>query len=53
VNVVWPGDVITAYGKVLEIVGVGSRRRGLVDVWCAQDDGPVTILGSGSAIDER
>jgi len=53
VNVVWPGDVITAYGKVRDVVVEGSRRRVHLDVWCAKDDGTVTIIGSGSAIDER
>jgi len=53
VNVVWPGDVITAYGKVREIVTEGSRRRAHLDVWCAKDDGTVTIIGAASAIHER
>jgi acyl dehydratase len=53
VNVVWPGDVITAYGKVREVVVEGSRRRAHLDVWCAKDDGTVTIIGAGSAIEER
>jgi len=53
VNVVWPGDVITAYGKVRDIVVEGSRRRAYLDVVVREDDGTVTIIGSGSAIVER
>ena len=52
VNVVWPGDVITAHGKVQEIVEEGSRRRAHVDVWCEKDDGTVTVIGTGSAIEK-
>ncbi len=51
VNVVWPGDVITAYGKVHDVVPEGSRRRAHVDVWCAKPDGTVTIIGAASAIE--
>jgi len=53
VNVVWPGDVITAQGKVREVVPEGSRQRAHVDVWCAKDDGTVTIVGTASAIERR
>jgi len=49
VNVVWPGDVISARGKVREVVREGSRRRAHVDVWCAKEDGTVTVIGTASA----
>ena len=51
VNVVWPNDAITPAGKVREIVTEGSRRRALVDVWCAKTDGTVTIVGTASAVE--
>jgi acyl dehydratase len=51
VNVVWPGDAIAAEGKVREVVGEGSRQRAHVDVWCAKEDGTVTIVGTASAIE--
>ena len=51
VNVVWPNDAITPAGKVREIVTEGSRRRALVDVWCAKADGTVTIVGTASALE--
>jgi len=51
VNVVWPGDAIVAYGKVREIVAEGTRARAHVDVWCAKEDGTVTIVGTASAIE--
>jgi acyl dehydratase len=50
VNVVWPDDAITAQGRVRETVVEGSRRRALLDVWCAKGDGTVTVVGSASAI---
>jgi len=51
VNVVWPDDVVTARGKVREVVREGDRRRALVDVWCAKADGTVTVIGTASALD--
>jgi acyl dehydratase len=51
VNVVWPGDVVTARGKVREVVAEGSRRRAHVDVWCEKADGTVTVIGSASALE--
>lgn len=51
VNVVWPNDVVTAHGKVREVVKEGDRRRALVDVWCAKEDGTVTVVGAASALD--
>jgi acyl dehydratase len=53
VNVVWPGDLIAAHGKVREIVTEGSRRRVYVDVWCAKEDGTVSIVGTASAIERE
>jgi acyl dehydratase len=53
VNVVWPGDAITAHGKVREVVTEGTRERAYVDVWCVKDDGTVTIVGTASAIERR
>jgi len=50
VNVVWPGDAITARGKVRDVVAEGARRRRLVDVWCAKADGTVTVIGTASAL---
>jgi acyl dehydratase len=50
VNVVWPGDALTARGKVRETVAEGSRRRAHLDVWCAKDDGTVTVIGTASSI---
>ena len=51
VNVVWPGDAITARGRVRETTREGSRRRALVDVAGEKADGTVTGIGTGSAID--
>jgi acyl dehydratase len=51
VNVVWPGDVITARGKVRDAVPEGSRRRIHLDVWCEKADGTVTVVGSASALE--
>ena len=53
VNVVWPADAITARGKVRETVPEGSRSRAHVEVWCAKDDGTVTVVGTASALDAR
>ena len=50
VNVVWPGDAITAQGRVREVAVEGSRRRSHVDVWCAKADGTVTVIGTASAL---
>jgi acyl dehydratase len=50
VNVVWPGDAVTASAKVREITGEGSKRRASLDVWCAKADGTVTVIGTASAI---
>jgi acyl dehydratase len=50
VNVVWPGDALTTSGKVRELVAEGSRRRALLDVWCAKGDGTVTVIGTASAV---
>ncbi|HXJ36198.1 MAG TPA: MaoC/PaaZ C-terminal domain-containing protein [Candidatus Eisenbacteria bacterium] len=49
VNVVWPGDAITARGTVREVTAEGSRRRAHLDVWCEKADGTVTIIGAASA----
>jgi len=51
VNVVWPGDAITARGQVREAVAEGSRLRAHLDVWCEKADGTVTIIGTASAIE--
>jgi acyl dehydratase len=50
VNVVWPGDTITARGLVREIVREGSRERALLDVWSTKADGTVTVIGTASAL---
>src|SRR5262249_41386000 len=50
VNVVWPGDTITARGLVREIVPEGARQRALLDVWSTKADGTVTVLGTASAL---
>ncbi len=50
VNVVWPGDAITATGQVREVVAEGGHRRALLDVWCAKADGTVTVIGTASAV---
>src|SRR5581483_6150017 len=49
VNVIWPGDAITARGKVREVAAEGSGRRVHLDVWCAKADGTVTVIGTASA----
>ncbi len=51
VNVVWPGDAITARGRVREVAPEGSRRRAHLDVWCEKADGTVTLIGTASALD--
>jgi acyl dehydratase len=50
VNVVWPGDTITARGLVREIVREGSRERALLDIWSTKVDGTVTVIGTASAL---
>jgi acyl dehydratase len=50
VNVVWPGDTITARGLVREIVPEGTQRRALLDVWSTKADGTVTVIGTASAL---
>lgn len=50
VNVVWPLDRLTTHGMVREIVVEGGRRRALLDVWCAKDDGTITVVGTASAL---
>lgn len=50
VNVVWPGDAVTASGRLRERVPEGSRQRALLDVWCTKHDGTVTLIGTASAI---
>jgi acyl dehydratase len=50
VNVVWPGDTITARGLVREMVREGSRERALLDVWSTKADGTVTVIGTASAL---
>ena len=50
VNVVWPGDTITARGLVREIVPEGSRERALLEVWSTKADGTVTVIGTASAL---
>jgi acyl dehydratase len=49
VNVIWPGDVITATGKVRVQTAEGGAQRAHLDVWCAKADGTVTIIGTASA----
>jgi acyl dehydratase len=51
VNVVWPGDTITAHGKARDVVPEGSRQRAHLDVWCEKADGTVTVVGTASAIE--
>ena len=51
VNVVWPGDAITARGRVREVVREDTRRRAHLDVWCEKTDGTVTVIGTASAIE--
>jgi acyl dehydratase len=50
VNVVWPGDAITARGRVRERVAEGTRTRVHLDVWCSKPDGTVTVVGTASAL---
>lgn len=50
VNVVWPGDALTASGTVLDTTPEGSRRRRVLDVRCTKADGTVTLVGSASAL---
>ncbi len=51
VNVVWPGDLIAPHGLVRDVVPEGSRQRAHVDVWCAKEDGTMTVVGTASAIE--
>lgn len=50
VNVVWVDDVITARGHVREVAAEGSRRRTVLDVWCAKVDGTIAVVGTASAL---
>lgn len=49
-NVLWGGEAVTTCGRVREETPEGARRRVLVDVWCAKDDGTPTIIGTASAL---
>src|SRR5258705_8052619 len=49
VNVVWPGDAITARGQVRGTVAEGSRPRAPPDVRRAKADRPVAITRHASA----
>src|SRR5262249_32323061 len=48
VNVVWPGDAVTATGRLREVVPEGANGRALCDVWCRKADGTVTVVGQAS-----
>ncbi len=50
VNVLWGGEAVRTEGRLREETGEGSKRRVLVDVWCAKDDGTPTIVGTASAL---
>jgi acyl dehydratase len=50
VNVVWPNDMLTTHGMIRELVVEGSRRRALLDVWCAKADGTITVIGTATAL---
>jgi len=50
VNVVWVDDVITARGKIRELLPEGPRRRAVLDVWGAKSDGTVAVIGTASAL---
>jgi acyl dehydratase len=53
VNVVWPGDTISTWGLVRDVVPEGSQERVLLDVWSTKPDGTVTIIGAASALRRR
>ena len=53
VNVVWPGDAISTWGLVRDVVPEGSQERVLLDVWSTKADGTVTIIGAASAVRRR
>jgi acyl dehydratase len=50
VNVVWPGDALTAGGRVREVVREGDARRAHLDVWATKADGTVAVIGTASAL---
>ena len=45
-----PGDRITAGGVVKEIVPEGDAVRLVCDVWCENDTGVKTLVGTASAL---
>jgi acyl dehydratase len=49
VNVVWPGDAVTATGRLREVLPEGATGRAHCDVWCRKADGTVTVIGQASA----
>ena len=50
VNVLWGGEAVATAGRLRDETAEGSRRRAVVDVWCAKDDGTPTIVGTASAL---
>jgi acyl dehydratase len=47
---VWPGDTITVYGRVSAVEPVAQDRRVTVEIYCQNQKGEKTSIGSGSAL---
>jgi acyl dehydratase len=47
---VMPGDTITVHGKVLEVTPVPQGARVTVDIYCDNQKGEKTSVGSGTAV---
>ena len=50
INVVYPGDTVTAKGVVKERVREGSRVRLVLDVWCENQHGVKVTVGTASGL---
>jgi acyl dehydratase len=49
---VFVGDTLTVRGRVKSREAEGSRTRVVVEVWCENQDGVKTMVGTASALEE-
>lgn len=47
---VYAGDTLTVEGKVKSIEPEGGKSRVVVDVWCRNEDGVMTMAGTASGL---
>jgi len=50
VNVLCPDEPLTSRAAVRELTPEGARQRAHLEVWCEQDDGTKTVVGTASAV---